>query len=139
MGIDEFSQIEEDYEVLHRTSDTTGCRIFNFTHKGLGTAAYELTQRVDMRKLNLHWSQHPHKKKGLYRYDTEAKHVVSLDAGFQHDPDYSFITDGSPTGGPCPGLRSPWYDKECRRKGSARAVAMDLDIDPRGSVSQTLF
>jgi hypothetical protein len=136
MGIDEFSQIEEDYEVLHRTSDTTGCRIFNFTHKGLDTAAFELTERVDMRKLNLHWTQHPDKRKGLYHYDTEARHVVCLDAGYRHAPDFPFIADGTPTGGPYPGLRSPWYDDQCRRKGSARAVAMDLDIDPRGSVSQ---
>jgi len=136
MGIDEFSQIEEDFEVLHRTSDTTGCRIFNFTHKGLDTAAFQLTQRVDMRKLNLHWTQHPAKRKGMYRWDTERNHVVNLDQSYQHASDYQFVTDGSPSGGPRPGVRSPWYDNQCRRKGSARAVAMDLDIDPKGSTSQ---
>ena len=136
MGIDEFSQIEEDYEVLHRTSDTTGCRIFNFTHTGLHTAAYEITQRVDMRKLVLHWTQHPEKRKGLYRYDVEAGKVEVLDKGHVFPIDFRFVMDGSPTGGPFPGIRSPWYDEQCRRKGSARAIAMDLDIDPKGSVSQ---
>lgn len=136
MGIDEFSQIEEDYEVLHRTSDTTGCRIFNFTHTGLHTAAYEITQRVDMKKLVLHWTQHPDKIKGLYRYDAEAGKVEVLDKSFAYPPDFRFVMDGSPTGGPFPGIRSPWYDEQCKRKGSSRAIAMDLDIDPKGSVSQ---
>lgn len=134
MPIDEFSQIKEDYEVLHRTSDTTGCRIFNGTHRGLDTAFYELSRRVDMKKLVMHWSQHPDKNRGLYRA-VEGK-VVVLDKSYAFPPDYHFVMDGSPTGGPYPGLRSPWYDKECRRKGDKRAVAMDLDIDPSGSVSQ---
>lgn len=136
MFIDEFSQIEEDYEVLHRTSDTTGCRLFNGTHLGLDTAFYELTQRVDMKKLRMHWTQHPDKNAGLYHYETQSNKVEVLDKSHNFGPDYRFIMDGSPTGGPLPGVRSPWYDKECRRKGSSRAIAMDLDIDPKGSVSQ---
>lgn len=129
MGIDEFSQIDDDYEVLHRTSDTTGCRIFNFTHKGLDTAAYELTQRVDMRKLRLHWSSHPDKVHGLYKYVTEPNpHVEVYDKRYVFREDFAFVMDGK--------LRSPWYDEQCRRKGDPRAIAMDLDIDPAGSVSQ---
>jgi len=127
MLIDEFSQIEEDYEVLHRTSDTTGCRIFNGTHLGLDTAFYELTCRVDMRKLRMHWSQHPDKRRGMYRYDAQTAKVVT-DPTFAYEPDFVFIMDGKE--------RSPWYDEQCVRKGSKRAVAMDLDIDPSGSVSQ---
>jgi hypothetical protein len=136
MGIDEFSQIEDDYEVLHRTSDATGCRIFNGTHLGLDTAFYELSQRVDFRKLVLHWSQHPKRRRGLYRYDAATNTVIRLDPAYEYPSDFRFVMDGSPTGGPFPGLRSPWYDHECKRKGSARAIAMDLDIDPKGSVSQ---
>ena len=136
MAIDEFSQIEDDYEVLHRTSDATGCRIFNGTHLGLDTAFYELSQRVDFRKLVLHWSQHPKRRGGAYRYDTNKNRVEVEDTSYPFPADYHFITDGSPTGGPFPGLRSTWYDRECRRKGDSRAIAMDLDIDPKGSVSQ---
>lgn len=136
MFIDEFPQIKEDFEVLHRTSDTTGCRIFNGTHKGLETAFYELTQRVDIKKLTMHWSQHPDKKPGLYRYDPENSRVQVLDKKFRYAADFDYVMDGNPTGGPFPGLRSPWYDRECLRKGSDRAVAMDLDINPSGSVSQ---
>jgi hypothetical protein len=128
MFIDEFSQIKDDYDVLHRTSDTTGCRIFNGTHLGLDTAFYELAQRPDMRKLRMHWTQHPDKVRGLYHYDDRAKRVLSLDPQFQHAKDFNFVLDGK--------LRSPWYDEQCRRKGSPRAIAMDLDINPQGSVSQ---
>lgn len=136
MGIDEFSQIDDDFEILHRTSDTTDCRIFNFTHKGLDTAAYHLTQRPDIRKLRMHWSEHPEKVRGAYRYDRERGAVVIQDKTYPFPADYPFVADGTPLGGPEPGLRSPWYDDQCRRKGDSRAVAMDLDINAEGTLSQ---
>lgn len=136
MFIDEFPRIKEDYDVLHSTSDTTRCRIFNGTHRGTDTAFNELCDRVDIRKLRLHWSQHPEKRKGLYKADLETGRPVVVDTSYQFPPDYPFVLDGSPTGGPYPGLRSPWYDYQCQRKGSPRAIAMDLDIDPRGSTAQ---
>ena len=126
MFVDEFAQIKEDYDVLHRTSDTTKCRIFNSTHLGLETAFYELTRRVDMRKLRMHWTQHPEKVKGLYQ--EKAGKVEVFDKHFAFADDFEFVMDGK--------VRSPWYDEQCRRKGSARAIAMDLDIDPSGSVEQ---
>ena len=144
MGIDEFSQIKEDYEVLHRTSDSTQCRIFNGTHLGLNTAFFELSRRVDMEKVVMHWSQHPVYNRGLYRakntraelLDTWQGTVEVGDKKYAFPEDYPFVLDGSPSGGPFPGLRSPWYDEQCRRKGSKRAVAMDLDINPAGSQEQ---
>jgi hypothetical protein len=126
MFIDEFSQIDEDFEVLHRTSDTTGSRIFNFTHLGLDTAAYHISQSPDFDKLRLHWTQHPDKVHGLYQCVNNK--VEIRDKTYRFPIDYPFLMDGK--------IRSPWYDEQCRRKGSARAVAMDLDINPRGSVSQ---
>jgi hypothetical protein len=136
MFIDEFSQIKEDFEVLHRTSDTTGCRVFNGTHRGTGTAFHELTERVDMKKIVMHWTQHPDKRPGLYRWNQKLNKADILDGTFHYAPDFTFVQTEAPAGGPHPGLRSPWYDRECLRKGSPRAVAMDLDIDAGGSVSQ---
>lgn len=139
MFIDEFSQIKEDYEVLHRTSDTTGCRIFNFTHLGTSTAAYELTEFADIRgirRLQLHWTQHPDKRHGLYRSNLKDGKPDVLDTAYPFPPEFNFVLDGTPTGGPFPGLRSPWYDEQCGRKGSDRAIAMDLDINAKGSLSQ---
>lgn len=132
--LDEFSQVPEDREILHRTSDTARCRIFNGTHLGQDTAFYELSQRETIQKIVMHWTQHPEKKRGAYRM-MEGK-VQVIDKKFRFDPEYKFVMDGTPLGGPYPGIRSPYYDEQCRRKGSARAIAMDLDIDPRGSVSQ---
>jgi hypothetical protein len=136
MFIDEFSQIDEAFEVLHRTSDTTGCRIFNGTHRGIGTAFHELSLRADQRKLVMHWTQHPEKNRGLYRYDSESNRVEVFDKLYSYPVDYSFVLADAPAGGPRPGIRSPWYDQQCLRKGSSRAIAMDLDIDPGGSVAQ---
>lgn len=134
--VDEFSQIHEDYEVLYRTADTSRCRIFNFTHVGLGTAAFDLCQRREMRKLQLHWSQHPEKNPGLYRFNDETKQIEVLDTQYRYAEDFEFTMEPAPAGGPYPLLRSPWYDAECIRRGNKRQVAMDLDIDPQGSASQ---
>lgn len=136
MFIDEFSQIKEDFEVLHRTSDTTGCRIFNGTHRGVGTAFHQLSERVDMKKLTMHWTDHPDKNKGSYRYDDASNKVIVLDKTYSFPADFQFVREDLPSGGPFPGIRSPWYDKQVKRKGDLRAVAMDLDIDAGGSVSQ---
>lgn len=139
MFIDEFSQIKEDYEVLDRTADTTGCRIFNGTHLGTGTALYDLThKRVDWRRhvLELHWTQHPEKRRGLYRYNEVTNKIEVMDPTYEYPPDFVFDKTGKPNGGPFPGLRSPWYDDRVLRSASDRAVAMDLDINPQGSVSQ---
>lgn len=137
--VDEFSQIGEDREVLARTADTTGCRIFNFTHTDVGTAAYDLAKpESGVRKLVMHWSQHPEKRKGLYRLTEQGRVDVLVQKGLPED--YDFVRDGTPTGGPYPGLRSPWYDAECRRREGGRthgrSVAMDLDINPTGASSQ---
>lgn len=133
--LDEFSKHTKDYEILGQTADT-GPRLFIGTHYGTGTAFWTLTQRPDMRKIILHWSQHPEKKRGLYRFNTITQRVEILDRTYKFPPEYRFVTDGTPTGGPYPGLRSPWYDNECDRRANSRDVAMHLDINPEGSVSQ---
>ena len=138
--VDEFSQIREAREVYDRTSDTSGCRIFNGTHKGTGTMFHELTMKAEssrmLRKLVMHWSEHPDKANGMYRFDRETQRVTTYDTGYSYPSDFQFVIDGTPTGGPHPGLRSPWYDAACQRKGSARGIAADLDINPTGSVEQ---
>jgi len=134
MLMDEFAQIREDFEVLHRTTETTHCRIFVSTHLGQDTAFYTLCQSEAIEKFVLHWSDHPEQARGLYVYENGKIDV--LDKTYSFPDDYRFVTDGKPTGGPKPGVRSPYYDNQCERKGSSRAVAMDLDIDPQGSMSQ---
>jgi len=134
--IDEFSQIKEATEVRQRTASTADCRFFNGTHLGPNTEFFNLCQTPEMVKIQMHWTQHPDKKRGLYRYNLDTKQVECLDKGYEFPADFKFVMDGSPTGGPRPGVRSPWYDWKSVDIGSSRGVAMELDIDPVGSVSQ---
>lgn len=153
MFCDEFSQIKDAYDIIDRTSNTTKCRIFNGTHLGTGTAFYELTNPDSMigkyvQKLQMHWTDHPDKNKGCYHYDPKLAKIVTHDPEFDYtkcfnyDPvtgekkPFEFDHSGLPTGGPKPGVRSPYYDDECRRKTRQTAIAMDLDIDPQRSVEQ---
>ena len=140
--LDEFSKQRTDFEIESHTADTTGCRIFNGTHYGVGTCFYDLCYNRRIRKLVLHWSQHPEKGRGLYRVDPVRGVPEILDESYPFDAKYEFDRSGRPTGGPFPGLRSPWYDDEVRRRTSKeggaglRNIAMHLDIDPQGSTSQ---
>ena len=134
--IDEFSQIKEDTEVRQRTAGTADCRFFNGTHLGCDTEFYRLTASPEIVKIVMHWSQHPDKKKGLYRYDPLTNKIEVLDKTFHYDEDFEFQKTIEPAGGPYPGLRSPWYDWKCKDIGGKRGVAMELDINPEGSVSQ---
>ncbi len=131
--LDEFSRVDRDIEVRDGTADTADCRIFNSTHTGPGTAFHGLATNGVTDRDVLHWTEHPVKRQGLYRYSPEMGRVEVLDKSFHFPDDFDFVTDGSPAGGPHPGLRSPWYDKECQRRGSSRAIATDLDIDVSGS------
>lgn len=138
--IDEFSVIKEASEVRQRTAGTSDCRFFNGTHRGVGTEFERLCDRTlnpEIVLRTIHWTQHPWKKKGLYQYDPEHPGVpIILDKTYEFPPDFPFVLDGSPTGGPRPGVRSPWYDQMCGNIGDARAIAMELDIDPQGSAKQ---
>lgn len=136
--MDEFSQNPKADEVFARTADSTKCRIFNFTHVGVDTMAYKICydeQYSDMRSVSMHWLLHPEKYPGAYRFNAETNDVEIIDKTYKFDLDYKWVMDGKPVGGPFPGIRSPWYDAECRRR-PARAIAMDLDIDPRGATKQ---
>ena len=139
MFIDEFQLIDEAIEVRTRTSGTTDCRFFNGTHLGPTTEFAKLCdpdQSPHVVKIMMHWTQHPYKNKGLYRSGAGPKGYEIIDTSYDFPADYQFVTTGSPTGGPFPGIRSPWYDWKSLDIGNHRGVAMELDIDPKGSMSQ---
>lgn len=133
--LDEFSKQRDAYAIIGQTADT-GPRLFIGTHYETAGAYFDLTQRQDMWKVILHWSQHPEKNQGLYRFNPTTQKIDVLDQQYHYPPDFQFVMNGTPTGGPFPGLRGPWYDEECVRRNDRRAVAMNLDIDPAGSQSQ---
>ena len=134
MFMDEFSRIDADYSIYDHTSSTTSCRIFNGTHIGIGTKFYDLSQDDSISKLQMHWTHHPDKRKGLYKYNTHTNRIEIRDKEYEYPPEYQFVMSPQPVGGPFPGLRSPWYDASVKRM-SQRAASMDLDINPTGAQS----
>jgi len=96
---DEFAAVENGFEILNATRDTTRCRIFNSTPQGNNNAFAKL-RKTDIRRLTLHWSVHPEKSVGLYRdesgrlrspwYDREcARCIHPLQVAQELDIDYS--------------------------------------------------
>ena len=161
---DEFSKMADAEEIWSQTA-STGPRLICGTHYGSGTKFHSLTQgRQQIRKQVIHWSRHPIFARGLYRVDHQGK-VEELDAGYSYPPQcpecsriypkqlvgerspccgkdgavlraFDFVRTGEPTGGPYPGVRSPWYDRECKRRNNPQEVASHLDINPKGGVHQ---
>lgn len=133
--VDEFGQFMNGHETYSMTSDTANCRVFVFTHKEDAGMAYDLcfdAKYVAMRSIVTHWTQHPQKGRGCYRYDEERNAVVTLDKKYAYPPTFDFVLEAKPTGGPFPFIRSPWYDRQCIRR-TERDVSMNLDINPRGA------
>lgn len=133
--LDEFSKQLQAEAILSQTK-ATGPRLFIGTHYGVGTTYYDLSVRPDMHKRVFHWSMHPEKRRGLYQSGT-AKGFTVLDTSYEYPVDFKFVMDGTPDGGPFPGLRSPWYDAECADPTTtSRDIAMHQDIDPKGATAQ---
>jgi hypothetical protein len=161
---DEFSRVPNAKSVLDNTKDTSDCRVFVSTHTGPGTEFHKLCINGVTDKIVLHWSQHPEKKRGLYRYRPDWQYptdIEVLDKGFQYKPlcptcwgmvdvavgepapchpeadaiPWEFNRSGKPSGGPHKRVRSPWYDKECRGR-SEQDVKTNLDCDVAGAMSQ---
>jgi len=129
--LDEFASVDDGHAVLRATRDTTNCRLFNSTPKGTGNAFYEVKQ-TEIIKLRMHWSQHPVKSRGLYRFSGELERLDDFSGTvrvggkeYSYPDDYPFVADGK--------LRSPWYDEQLRRAAHTMEIAQELDIDYLGS------
>ncbi len=99
--LDEFAIVEQSHEILLATNECGPCRLFNSTPKGMGNAFAKVRFGGECKVLSLHWVRHPEKALGLY-YET------------------------TPEGKNKP--HSPWYDAQCKRMGSAKGIAQELDI-----------
>jgi len=120
--LDEFAAVEIGHCILSATRDVTDCRLFNSTPRGTNNAFYDIRQ-TRIKKLRLHWSDHPIKASGLYTTGEDGTLKVLDKYGY---PDgYEPILDGK--------LRSPWYDLQCERAAGLQEIAQELDIDYLGS------
>lgn len=130
--LDEFASVLDGYAALSATRDATRCRVFNSTHKGQGTAHYDIMQRPKMVRITYHWTQSPAKRAGAYLWrevegSPEELELVKLDPSYTYPPDFEFVKD-------IPGkVRSPYYDIECDRAAHPMEIAQELDIDTLGS------
>lgn len=149
MFLDEFARVRDGFDVVQGTAAVAVSRIFNSTHTGSGTAFFKLCYDPisSARKLRMHWTQHPEYNRGLYRYDPAQDKVVLLDGWsgtvtadgvpYRYPEEYQFVRAELPAGGFAPGVRSPYYDKECRKLlNDPRKIAVELDIDALGSQRQ---
>lgn len=139
--LDEYAafDVAAGYNANTSTQYVTDCRIFNSTPRGVGNAFHDLMHNGETEIVRMHWSDHPTKRRGLYRYEGgEVKvldgwrgEVETREAGsgvkrvVRFPDEYPFVKDGK--------LRSPWYDRECRKATAPQEIAQELDIDYLGS------
>jgi hypothetical protein len=129
IGLDEFAACEVGMSILKATRDATPTRWFNSTPAGTGNAYYRMRQQAtqapeQIKLLRFHWSQNPLYGAGQYTSDKAGK-LEKLDPEYEYPDDYPFLTDGK--------LRSPWYDRQCKRAATQAEIAQELDIDYLGS------
>lgn len=140
LNVDEFPEIDKGSEIRQKTALTANCRLFTGTHLGVGTEFHRMCdpkQNPEIVRWRMHWSEHPEHAAGMYEFNpSDPTRPIIHDPFYKYPSGFQFILDGTPTGGPRPGVRSPWYDQKCLEMGDARAVAMNLDISPEGSAKQ---
>lgn len=127
--IDEAASITKAAEIDAATADATDNRVWNSTPKGTANHYYKVVQNPGVRKIRLHWSDHPTKSMGLYRATDRG--VRHLDSRVILPQDYPYIRDGR--------MRSIWYDREWVRRGcdrdaeQRRIMAQEVDLDYEAS------
>jgi hypothetical protein len=134
--VDEFSLMENQNAIFTGTRDVTRCRIFNFTPRGSSNMAHEVAHDPKFKKLTLHWSRHPIKRRGLYSVNRDNE-VTLIDTDYwteQRQKEYAFVRE-RPRNAKF-AYRSPWYDNECQRTTNRMQIAQELDIDYHGSTYQ---
>jgi hypothetical protein len=102
----------------------TRSRFQNSTPLGTANQHYRTRTPGKTKQVEMHWSLHPEKRRGLYTTDKMGGLKVR-DTEYRFPPDYDWICDGK--------LRSPWYDAECLRRGSDAEIAQELDMVFHGS------
>lgn len=128
---DEFAHYKasDQTEILSAITSTTNCRIFLSTPRGADNEFYRmanpLTPGTGPKRIDLHWSNHPVQRRGLYRGHLDRVEYLDESYDWTAKPDYQFLRDGK--------LRSPWYDDYCNRLAVQSLIAQELDLSFVGS------
>ncbi len=150
---DEFARVNEDVQAISATSDVMPCRFFCSTFVGRGNEFFRMYDEGNVPKLEMHWTRHPEKARGLYKVrrngdieivDKNCKGEVMLWRGgekgwetYNFPDEYPFETAvNDPELRKMYTLRSPYFDSQCNRRKSAQDIAENLEMDPgRSGVS----
>jgi hypothetical protein len=126
--LDEFGKWEGTSEsAWTATADATPCRIPVSTPFGAHGQYFTVVTDGKTDKITMHWSLHPKKAEGLYCVFPKPKELVEKqDKGIFEEVNWLNWK------GEEAWLRSPWYDAECKRRGSTE-IAQELDIDYIGA------
>lgn len=65
---DEFSAFEYDTAAMTASSQSSPCKIYNSTARGMGNEFYRLAHSGTVEKKTFHWKQHPYKDENWYEY-----------------------------------------------------------------------
>lgn len=138
---DEFAKWEgSDESAWTAAGDASPCRLPVSTPFGAGGKYYVLATEGKTDKSTLHWTLHPEKSLGLYcvwppsnQGDMRKEQLFSAVHPHEGTPmdalEAQVIVEGWE---PEVELRSPWYDKESKRR-SPTEIAQELDIDYLGA------
>lgn len=127
---DEMAFWENDEAAWKACADSTNCRTAISTPHGASNKFAKLA-KSNIKKMALHWTQHPLKNKEVYRWDNGKEIPIDI----SQDPDAAYKAwlesrlDNPPSDMIGGFIRSKWYDQECERRGDKKEVAEELDID----------
>jgi len=93
---DEFSSFEMDTAAMTASSQSSPCKIYNSTAKGMGNEFYRLANSGKIEKKTFHWTVHPYKTQSWYDYQkiemSDIQIAQELDINYessQHNKVYS--------------------------------------------------
>lgn len=122
--LDEFALVDIGYRILAAIGDVSDCVIYNSTPLTASGAYYDVLQKLLLKHpdwvLRLHWTDHPYKRRGLYRSDSKGN-LELLDDPAVYPKGYDFVLDGK--------TRSFAYDARDRRSPNPQIMAQQWDID----------
>ena len=127
---DELAVWKCDQAAWSGTADSTNCRTALSTPNG-SSNTYAILAKSNIKKVTLHWTQHPKKNIGAYYLNFREKIPVDLAKDNNRAFELWLLNRDRLAPEPYIGsfMRSPWYDAECARRKKPKEVAQELDID----------
>lgn len=87
---DEFSAFEKDTAAMTASSQSSPCKIYNSTARGMGNEFFRLAKGGNIEKKTFHWTLHPHKNDAWYEYQKLEMNPVQV--AQELDIDYTAST-----------------------------------------------